>query len=68
MQDRQAEVIRLMKCVEVSIKRFNQLEWEKAYFLNPKEYFLSVVYVSIAVAYKSLNLFCIIVSVSILVC
>ncbi|KAM0860881.1 hypothetical protein ACQ4PT_046245 [Festuca glaucescens] len=44
MQDRQAEVIRLMECVEVSIKRIYQLEWGEAYFLNPKDNILSVVY------------------------
>uniref|UniRef100_A0ACD5WQH3 Uncharacterized protein n=1 Tax=Avena sativa TaxID=4498 RepID=A0ACD5WQH3_AVESA len=44
MQDRQAEIFRLKECVEVSINRFYQLEWKAAYFLNPDEYFLSVVY------------------------
>nr|XP_051210799.1 uncharacterized protein LOC127328224 [Lolium perenne] len=44
MQDRQAVVIRLMECVEVSIKRIYQLEWGEAYFLNPKDNILSVVY------------------------
>jgi hypothetical protein len=67
MQDRQAEVIRLMECVEVSIKRIYQLEWGEAYFLNPKDNILSVVYVSIIVAYKSLNLFCTILSLNIIV-
>jgi hypothetical protein len=66
MQDRQAEVFRLMQCVEVSTKRFYQLEWGEAYLLKP-EFLSSLVFVSILVAYKSLNLFCIIVSVSIIV-
>jgi hypothetical protein len=66
MQDRQAEVFRLMQCVEVSTKRFYQLEWGEAYLLKP-EFLSSLVFVSILVAYKSLNLFCIIVSASIIV-
>jgi hypothetical protein len=50
MQDRQAEVFRLMQCVEVSTKRFYQLEWGEAYLLKP-EFLSSLVFVSILVAY-----------------
>jgi hypothetical protein len=50
MQDRQAEVIRLMKCVEVSTKRLYQLHWGEKYLLK-YDYLLSLVFVSILVAY-----------------
>ncbi|KAK1677581.1 hypothetical protein QYE76_038429 [Lolium multiflorum] len=43
MQDRQAEVFRLMQCVEVSTKRFYQLEWGEAYLLKP-EFLSSLVF------------------------
>ncbi|XBI51735.1 hypothetical protein VPH35_034216 [Triticum aestivum] len=43
MQDSQAEVTRLMEHVAVSRQNFCRLKWEKAYFLNPEEYFSSVV-------------------------
>ncbi|XP_047065241.1 OVARIAN TUMOR DOMAIN-containing deubiquitinating enzyme 1-like [Lolium rigidum] len=43
MQDRQAEVIRLMKCVEVSTERLYQLHWGEAYLLK-RDYLLSLVF------------------------
>ncbi|KAF7013462.1 hypothetical protein CFC21_027545 [Triticum aestivum] len=43
MQDSQAEVTRLMEHVAVSRENFCRLKWDKAYFLNPEEYFSSVV-------------------------
>ncbi|SPT15873.1 unnamed protein product [Triticum aestivum] len=43
MQDSQAEVTRLMEHVAVSRENFCHLKWDKAYFLNPEEYFSSVV-------------------------
>ncbi|XP_020151925.1 OVARIAN TUMOR DOMAIN-containing deubiquitinating enzyme 1 [Aegilops tauschii subsp. strangulata] len=42
MQDSQAEVTRLMEHVAVSRENFCRLKWDKAYFLNPEEYFSSV--------------------------
>ncbi|KAL6653022.1 hypothetical protein ACP70R_011947 [Stipagrostis hirtigluma subsp. patula] len=42
MQDSEAEVSRLMKCVERSRENFCRLKWNKAYFLNPEAYFSSV--------------------------
>ncbi|XP_044321846.1 uncharacterized protein [Triticum aestivum] len=43
MQDSQAEVTRLMEHVAMSRENFCRLKWDKAYFLNPEEYFSSVV-------------------------
>ncbi|VAH25652.1 unnamed protein product [Triticum turgidum subsp. durum] len=44
MQDKQAEVTRLMECLDMSKDRFSCLEWNKAYFsIDPEEYFSSVV-------------------------
>ncbi|TVU13309.1 hypothetical protein EJB05_40357 [Eragrostis curvula] len=43
MQDCQAEITRLMECLEVSRENLCQLKWDKAYFLNPEAYFSSVV-------------------------
>ncbi|KAM3372526.1 hypothetical protein ACQJBY_019425 [Aegilops geniculata] len=43
MQDKQAEVTRLMECLEMYTDRFSRLKWDKAYFLNPEKYFSSVV-------------------------
>ncbi|XP_044452563.1 OVARIAN TUMOR DOMAIN-containing deubiquitinating enzyme 1 isoform X1 [Triticum aestivum] len=42
MQDSQAEVTRLMEHVAMSRENFCRLKWDKAYFLNPEEYFSSV--------------------------
>ncbi|VAH25642.1 unnamed protein product [Triticum turgidum subsp. durum] len=42
IQDSQAEVTRLMEHVAVSRENFCRLKWDKAYFLNPEEYFSSV--------------------------
>lgn len=58
MQDKQAEVTRLMECLEMSKDRFSRLEWHKADFsIDPEEYFSSVVSVSTVLAYKSIKLF-----------
>ncbi|KAL5648339.1 hypothetical protein ACJX0J_039148, partial [Zea mays] len=43
MQGSQAEVTRLMECVARSKVNFCRLEWNKAYFSNPKAFFSSVV-------------------------
>ncbi|KAI4968216.1 hypothetical protein ZWY2020_005328 [Hordeum vulgare] len=43
MQGSQAEVTRLMEHVAMSRENFCRLKWDKAYFLNPEEYFSSVV-------------------------
>ncbi|KAF7006339.1 hypothetical protein CFC21_021388 [Triticum aestivum] len=43
MQDKQAEVTRLMECLEMYTDRFSRLKWDKAYFFNPEKYFSSVV-------------------------
>ncbi|XBI98519.1 hypothetical protein VPH35_018749 [Triticum aestivum] len=43
MQDKQAEVTRLMECFEMYTDRFSRLKWDEAYFLNPEKYFSSVV-------------------------
>ncbi|EMS62556.1 hypothetical protein TRIUR3_03587 [Triticum urartu] len=43
MQDSQAEVTRLIEHVAMSRENFCRLKWDKAYFLNPEEYFSSVV-------------------------
>ncbi|VAH41451.1 unnamed protein product [Triticum turgidum subsp. durum] len=44
MQDKQAEVTRLMECLEMSKGRFSCLVWHKADFsIDPEEYFSSVV-------------------------
>jgi hypothetical protein len=61
MQGSQAEVTRLMECVARSKVNFCRLEWNKAYFSNPKAFFSSVVSVSIILAYKSMSLYCLIV-------
>ena len=60
MQDKQAEVTRLMECFEMYTDRFSRLKWDEAYFLNPEKYFSSVVSVSTVLACKSINLFCLI--------
>ncbi|KAM3372798.1 hypothetical protein ACQJBY_019603 [Aegilops geniculata] len=57
MQDSQAEVTRLMEHVAVSRENFCRLKWDKAYFLNPEEYFSSVVSVCILLAYISFIFF-----------
>ena len=58
MQDKQAEVTRLMECLDMSKDRFSCLEWNKAYFsIDPEEYFSSVVSVSTVLAYKGINIF-----------
>ena len=51
MLDSQAEVTRLMEHVAVSRENFCRLKWDKAYFLNPEEYFSSVDSVCILIAY-----------------
>ena len=43
MQDNQAQITRLMKCVEMSKDGFSRLKQDEAYFLNPEKYFPSVV-------------------------
>ena len=57
MQDSQAEVTRLMEHVAMSRENFCRLKWDKAYFLNPEEYFSSVVSVCILLAYTSFIFF-----------
>ena len=58
MQDKQAEVTRLMECLDMSKDRFSCLEWNRAYFsIDPEEYFSSVVSVSTVLAYRSINIF-----------
>ena len=56
MQDSQAEVTRLMEHVAVSRENFCRLKWDKAYFLNPEEYFSSVDSVCL-IACKSFTFF-----------
>lgn len=43
MQDSQAEATRLMERVAMYRENFCRLKWDMAYFLNPEEYFSSVV-------------------------
>uniref|UniRef100_A0A453AHX6 ubiquitinyl hydrolase 1 n=5 Tax=Aegilops tauschii subsp. strangulata TaxID=200361 RepID=A0A453AHX6_AEGTS len=57
MQDSQAEVTRLMEHVAVSRENFCRLKWDKAYFLNPEEYFSSVASVCILIAHRSFTFF-----------
>ncbi|XP_006652139.2 OVARIAN TUMOR DOMAIN-containing deubiquitinating enzyme 1-like isoform X2 [Oryza brachyantha] len=42
MLEKQVEIARLMERVDMSLEKLSDLEWDKAYFLNPAAYFSSV--------------------------